>query len=53
MTEEQEAQQEVYYQAVKILCAAGLEAKYVPCFTFKPEDKPGYITIGGKPNGQD
>jgi len=44
-TPEQNALLETYYQAAKILCAAGMKAKVVLYFVSKPNENPAAIEI--------
>jgi len=50
-TAKQNAKLERYYQAVKLLKAAGFNAKVVLYFVSKPTDEPACIELKGDENG--
>ncbi len=43
----QQRREDLYYQAAKILCAAGLKAKVVPCVVSNDTDDPDYLRLEG------
>lgn len=45
LTAEQQAREDLYYQAVKILKAAGMRVEYVKTYTNASDYNPGYISF--------